>query len=67
MLSDLETYRAAQVTITRYGPGAALHAAHRADALLAFGDMEGRRVWHRIERAIDDLQRTSPGTGDPVH
>ncbi len=44
MLSDLETYRAAQATITRYGPGAALHAAQRADELLAAGDMEGRAV-----------------------
>ncbi len=25
--------------------------------------MEGRRVWHRIERAIDELQRTAPGHG----
>jgi hypothetical protein len=29
--------------------------------------MEGRAVWHRIERAIDDLRRTVPGAGDPVH
>ncbi len=44
-----------------------LHAAHRGDALLALGDMEGRAVWHRIERAIDELGRTVPGEGDPVH
>ncbi len=65
MLSDLEIYRAAQATISRYGDG--LHAAQRADELLAAGDMEGRRVWHRIEDAINELQRTAPGTGDPVH
>ena len=35
MLSDLEIYRAAHATITRYGDGAGLHAAHRADELLA--------------------------------
>ncbi len=40
---------------------AALHAAQRADELMATGDMEGRAVWHRIERAIDELQRTAPG------
>ncbi len=44
-----------------------LHAAQRADELMAAGDMSGRRVWHRIERAIDELLRTAPGTGDPVH
>ena len=67
MLSGLEIYRAAQATISRYGDGAALHAAHRADALLALGDMEGRRVWHRIERAINELQRREPGDGEEVH
>ncbi len=34
-----------------------LHAAQRADELIAEGDMDGRRVWHRIERAIDELRR----------
>ena len=38
MTSDLDIYRAAHATIARYGGGAALHAAHRADALLAGGD-----------------------------
>ena len=46
---------------------AGLHAAQRADKLMAEGDMEGRRVWHRIGDAIDELQRTAPGTGDSVH
>ncbi len=44
-----------------------LHATQRADELLAASDMEGRAVWHRIERAIDELQKTAPGTGEPVH
>ena len=38
-----------------------LHAAQRANGLMADGDMEGRAVWHRIERAIDELIRTAPG------
>ncbi len=38
MLSDLEIYRAAQATITRYGDGAALHAPRPADELPAAGD-----------------------------
>ncbi len=44
-----------------------LHAAQRADELMAEGDMEGRAVWHRIERAIDELRRTAPGHGEGVH
>ena len=67
MISDLDIYRAAQATIQAYGDGAGLHAAQRADELMAEGDMEGRRTWHRIEAAIDELQRTAPGEGDPVH
>ena len=66
MISDLEIWRAAQATIEQYGDGAALHAAQRADELLAAGDMEGRAVWHRIERAIDELGRTAPGHGEGV-
>ncbi len=44
-----------------------LHAAQRADELLADGDMDGRAVWNRIERAIDELRRTTSGPGDSVH
>ncbi len=67
MLSGLEIYRAAQATISRYGDGAGLHAAQRADELMAEGDMDGRAVWHRIERAIDELRRTAPGHGERAH
>ncbi len=67
MLSNLEIYRAAQATISRYGDEAGIHAAQRADELTAAGDMEGRRVWHRIEEAIDELQRTAPEDGEGVH
>ncbi len=67
MLSDLDIWRAAQATIDQYGDGAGLHAAQRADELLAAGDMEGRAVWHRIERAIDEPQRTAPNYGEEVH
>ena len=67
MLSDIEIFRAAQATIQEHGDEATLHAAQRADELLAEGDMDGRAVWHRIERAIDELQRTVPGDGEGLH
>ena len=67
MLSDLEIYRADQATIQRYGDEAGLHAAQRADELMAVGDMDGRAVWHRIERVIDELQRTAPGHDEGLH
>ena len=48
MLSDLEIYRAAHATIERYGDDAGLHAAQRADELLAVGDLEGRAMQNGI-------------------
>ncbi len=44
-----------------------LHAVQRAAELLKAGDMDDRAVWHRIERAIDELRRTAPGDGEWVH
>ena len=61
MLLDLEIYRAAQATIKRYGDDAGIHAAQRADDLMAEGDMDGRAVWYRIERAIGELRKSAPG------
>ena len=56
-----------RVTWRSAAASSSLHAAQRADELLAAGDMDGRAIWHRIERAIDELQKTAPGTGEPVH
>ncbi len=67
MLSDLEIWRAAQATIDQHGDGAGLHAAQRADELVAAGDMEGRAVWHRVERAIDELQRAVLNADEALH
>ncbi len=58
-MDALGIWRAAQATVQRYGDAARLHAAQRADELMAEGDMDGRAVWHRIERAIDELGRTA--------
>ncbi len=50
MTTDLDLYRSARLLIDQHGEDAARDAAMRADALLEAGDMEGRRVWLRIER-----------------
>ena len=57
MIPDWEIWSSANTLIKQYGDGAVLHAAQRADVLLERGDMDGRRVWHRIEAAIRELQR----------
>jgi len=60
MISDIDIYRSAKVLIDQHGAeGAALHAAMRADALLAQGAMTGRQVWLRIGKAVEELARGS--------
>ena len=41
--------------------GAYMHAAMRADELLAKGDVEGERVWLRVIEAIKVMQDTEAG------
>ncbi len=52
MTSDLDIYRAAQGTIEHYGDDAAIHAAQRADEVLAAaaGENKADRSW--IKRRI---------------
>ncbi len=42
------------------GADATVHAAMQADAMLDKGDLEGKRVWLRIMKAIEEMQRTEP-------
>ena len=55
MTSDLDIYRSANEFIEQYGDAADIEAAMRADERLAAGDMEGRAVWLRIVKAIEEL------------
>ncbi len=55
MTSDIDTYRCAHLLIERYGDDAPIEAAMRADELAADGDMEGRAVWLRIVKAVEEL------------
>ncbi len=55
MTSDLDIYRSANELIKQHGEDAPIHAAMRADELMETGDMEGRAVWLRIVKAIEEL------------
>ncbi len=55
MTSDLDIYRSANELIEQHGKDAPIHAAMRADELMETGDMEGRAVWIRIVKAIEEL------------
>ncbi len=55
MTSDLDIYRSANVLIQKHGEDAPILAAMRADQLMEAGDMDGRAVWLRIVKAVEEL------------
>jgi hypothetical protein len=54
---------AANLLIRKHGANGELEAAKRADLMLDRGDDDGRLLWSRIGRAIEDLQ--APRRGAP--
>ncbi len=67
MTSDLDIYRSAKLLIDQHGEDAAIHAAMQADKRAGAGDREGRRVWLRVIKAVEELQRTRPRRDEPTH
>ncbi len=55
MISDLDSYRSANVLVKRHGQDAPIHATMRADAMLDKGDLDGVATWRRILRAVEEL------------
>ena len=55
MISDLDTYRSANVLVKHHGQDAPIQAAMRADAMLEKGDLDGYAVFKRIVRAAEEL------------
>jgi hypothetical protein len=56
MIPELDIYRAANLLIDRHGGDALVAAARMIDRMLELGDAEGRQVWRRIRRVIEQLQ-----------
>ncbi len=67
MISDLDIYRTAKLLVDNHGAEAPIHAAMNADAMLDKGDMDGKAVWLRVVKAINELLRSGPESGDTVH
>ena len=67
LVSDLDIYRSAKLLIDQHGDEAPIHAAMRADAFLDQGNLDGERLWLRIVRAIEELQRERPKDGEAMH
>ncbi len=67
MISDLDIYRSAKLLVEQHGDEATIHAAMRADARLDQGDMDGRAVWLRVLRAVEELLQKRRPDGAAVH
>ncbi len=66
MIDEPDIFRAAKLLIDRHGEDASLRAAERADGLLEAGDIIGATTWHRILKAVEELQRR-PWKGEAVN
>ncbi len=67
MISDLDIYQSAKVIMNQYGKDAQTHSTKRASAMLDKGDLDSYAIWRRILRAVEELQRTAPKSGEAVH
>ena len=67
VIADKDIYRSANELMKQHGEAADIEAAMRADELMETGDMEGRAVWLRIVKAIEELlSEERPGDAE-VH
>ena len=67
MISDFDIYRSAKVIIKQYGKDAQIHSTKRASAMLDKSDLDAYAIWKRILRAVEELQRAEPRSGEAVH
>ena len=66
-IAEIDIWRSAKLLIDQHGDEAAIHAAMRVDAMLEMGDLDGRRVWLRVLRTIEDLLAKEAPPGVSVH
>ena len=67
MIPEIDIYRTAKLLVDRHGQDAPIHAAMRADELLAAGDMAGKAAWVKILKATEELLGKSPAVRQSVH
>ena len=68
MPDEIDIYRSAKLLIDQHGEDAPIFTAQQADRCLEAGDLDGKAVWMRVIRAIEELQdRRPPAGGHPVH
>jgi len=55
MLMTTEIYRTANLLIESYGEMASMGASIKADQCLQSGDQDGRSIWLRVARCVEEL------------
>ena len=60
MIAEIDIYRTANLLIQQHGEEASIHAAMKADEMLEKGDLDGKAVWLRVVKAIEELHATEP-------
>jgi len=60
MPTPRDIYRTANLMIKQNGEEASIHAAMKADEMLAQGNLDGKAVWMRVIEAIGELQASEP-------
>ena len=63
MIPSIDILRTGKLMIGQHGDYATLEAAMNADAMLTAGNMDGKRAWIRIIKAVEELQRQGGGRG----
>jgi hypothetical protein len=67
MKSNSEIWRCASLLVDQYGEMALNGAAIKADQLAREGDQEGRFMWLKVTRAVEELLSDEVPEGASVH
>ena len=63
MITKIDVFRTANLFIQQYGEDAAIQAAMKADEMLERGDLDGKAVWLRVGKAVEELLSKTPPQG----
>ena len=67
MISEIDIWRSAVAMFRNHGDGAASRPGRMVRKLVAAGDREGTMTWLTIRRAIYELEKFAPETGERSH
>ena len=67
MIPDRDIHYYTQVLVKHHGEGASVRATTRANTMLKAGDLDAYAMWKRILKAVEELQRAEPKSGEAVH